>query len=271
MEKMRVDRIPDRGVDLDQVDANHKRLTVMIVDDEPETVRMIKSILINSGMDVVGAISGLDAIEKCPHSQPDVILLDLMMPEMDGFETFQHLRNITNAPIVMITARALKDDIVTGLMSGADEYITKPFYPPELIARINTVVRRTRYVPPISNYSFPIIDLTIDVEAKDVILRGKKHILPNKEFDILVILARNAPKLVSKESIAREVWGMDNIKIQNRIKYFIHILRGKLEVDPAHPRLIISREGMGYRLASDEEFQPIMASRPIKTGLESRL
>jgi len=261
---MRAEKIIERGVDLDQVDSSHKRLTVMIVDDEIETIKMVKSILINAGMDVVGADSGLDAIEKCPHSQPDVILLDLMMPDMDGYEAFRHLRNLTNAPVVMVSARSLKDDIVSGLISGADEYITKPFYPPELVARIQTVVRRTRFVTPISNYSFPIIDLNIDVEAKDVILRGKKLVLPNKEFDILLVLAKNAPKLVSKENIAREVWGLDNYKIQNRIKYFIHILRGKIEIDPSRPQMIISREGMGYRLASDEEYQPIKPVKPIK-------
>lgn len=132
----------ERGVDLDLVTSGHKRITVMIVDDEPETVRMIKTILMGSGMDVIGAESGLDAIDKCPHTQPDVILLDLMMPDMDGYETYQHLRTITSAPIMIVSARSLKDDVVEGLQFGADDYITKPFYPPELVARVNTAVRR---------------------------------------------------------------------------------------------------------------------------------
>ncbi len=243
----------DRGVDLDMVTTGHKRITAMIVDDEPDTIRMIKIVLMGAGMDVIGASSGLDAIDKCPHTQPDVVLLDLMMPEMDGYETFHHLRTITNAPIMIISARSLKDDVVEGLQFGADDYITKPFYPPELVARVNTVVRRTRYVPPVSSYSFPTIGLTVDVEAREITHNEKKILLPTKEFDVFSVLVRFAPKLVSKEVIAREVWGEDNEKIQNRIKYFIHILRGKLEEDMATPKLILSREGLGYRLNTDEE------------------
>ena len=243
---------PEHGVDLDLVATGHKRITVMIVDDEPETIRMTKTILMNAGMDVVGAENGLEAIERCPHVQPDAILLDLMMPEMDGFQTFSHLRTLTTAPIILLTARSLKDDIVNGLKFGADDYLTKPFYPPELIARINTVVKRAKFIPPVSTYSFPTISLTIDLEAREVILREHKVYLPNKEFEILSILAQQAPKMVTKEGIARDIWGEDNPKIQNRIKYFIHVLRGKLELDPDHPKLILSRGGMGYRLASED-------------------
>jgi DNA-binding response OmpR family regulator len=243
----------DRGVDLDLVTTGHKRITAMIVDDDPDTIRMIKTILMGAGMDVIGAVSGLDAIDKCPHSQPDVVLLDLMMPEMDGYETFHHLRTITSAPIMIVTARSLKDDVVEGLQFGADDYVTKPFYPPELVARVNTVVRRTRYIAPVSSYSFPTVNLTVDVEAREIIHNEKKILLPTKEFDVFSVLVRFAPKLVSKEVIAREVWGEDNEKIQNRIKYFIHILRGKLEEDMSRPKLILSREGLGYRLNTDED------------------
>jgi two-component system KDP operon response regulator KdpE len=243
----------EHGVDLDLVATSHKRITAMIVDDEPETIRLMKTILINAGMDVVGAENGLEAIERCPHVQPDVILLDLMMPELDGYQTFTHLRTLTSAPIILITARSLKDDVVEGLQFGADDYLTKPFYSPELVARINTVVRRSKFIPPVSTYSFPMVSLTIDLEAREVILRDQKIYLPNKEFEILSLLAQQSPKMVTKEVIANQIWGEDNAKIQNRIKYFIHILRGKLELDPENPSLIISRGGMGYRLASEDE------------------
>jgi len=256
---------------LDLVSAGHKRITALIVDDEPETVRMVKTILMSAGMDVVGAESGLEAIDKCPHVQPDVILLDLMMPQMDGYETYQHLRNITRAPVVVITARSLKDDIVEGLQAGMDDYLTKPFYPPELVARINTVVRRARYIPPVSTYSFPTIEMTVDIEARELTLRGEKIYLPNKEFEILSVLARHAPKMVSKEVIAREVWGEDNAKIQNRIKYFIHILRGKIEITPSRPRLIVSREGLGYRLVSDEEPSNSFSKAPMRLAPENKV
>jgi two-component system KDP operon response regulator KdpE len=240
------------GIDLDLAQESHKRLTALIVDDEPETIRMLKYVLMEAGMDVVGASSGLDAIEKCPHAQPDIILLDLMMPEMDGYETFRFLRNITNAPILVVSAKSQKEDIVEGLKFGADDYLTKPFYPAELVARINTVVKRSRYVEPIAIYSFPNLQLSIDIESREVKLRGESFLLPRVEFEVLYVLAKFAPKLVTKEVIAHEVWGEDSDKIQKRIKYFVHILRRKLEADPHSPRMIISREGLGYRLATDE-------------------
>ena len=116
----------------------------------------------------------------------------------------------------------------------------------------NTVVKRSRYVEPIAIYSFPNLELSIDIESREVKLRGESFLLPRVEFEVLYTLAKFAPKLVTKEVIAHEVWGEDSDKIQKRIKYFIHILRRKLEADPHSPRMIISREGLGYRLASDE-------------------
>lgn len=240
------------GIDLDMVKESHKRLTAMIIDDEPETVRMMKFILMEAGMDVVGASSGLDAIDICPHTQPDVILLDLMMPEMDGYEAFRYLRNITNAPVLIVSAKAQKEDIVNGLVFGADDYLTKPFFPAELVARVNNIVKRSKYVKPITAYSFPNIHLTIDIESREVNLRGETFLLPRVEFEVLLVLAKFAPKIVTKEVIAHEVWGEDSDKIQKRIKYFIHIIRRKLEIDPHAPRIIISREGLGYRLDTDD-------------------
>jgi two-component system KDP operon response regulator KdpE len=249
-----------KGIDLDLVKDADKRLTALIVDDEPETVRMMKYVLMDAGMDVIGATSGLDAIDKCPHAQPDVILLDLMMPEMDGYETFRFLRNITNAPVLIVSARSQKDDVVEGLKFGADDYLTKPFYPAELVARINSVVKRSRFVAPITIFTFPHLKLSVDLDSREVKLRGESFLLPRVEFDVLSVLAKFAPKLVTKEVIAHEVWGEDSEKIQKRIKYFVHILRKKLELDPRSPRIIISREGLGYRLASDESI-PVNTNR----------
>jgi two-component system KDP operon response regulator KdpE len=248
------------GIDLDSINESKKRLTALIVDDEPETVRMIKYVLMDAGMDVIGANSGLDAIDKCPHAQPDVILLDLMMPEMDGYETFRFLRNITNAPVLIVSAKTQTEDIVEGLKFGADDYLTKPFHPAELVARINTIVRRSRFVAPILVYTFPNLQLTVDIESREVNIRDKALLLPRVEFEVLSVLARFAPKLVTKEVIAHEVWGEDSDKIQKRIKYFIHILRKKLEIDSHAPRIIISREGLGYRIASDDNL-PVNARR----------
>jgi|WetSurMetagenome_2_1015567.scaffolds.fasta_scaffold164441_2 DNA-binding response OmpR family regulator len=260
------------GIDLDLVKESHKRLTAMIIDDEPETVRMMKYILMEAGMDVVGANSGLDAIDICPHTQPDVILLDLMMPEMDGYETFRYLRNITNAPVLMVSAKTQKEDVVKGLVFGADDYLTKPFFPAELVARINNIVKRSQYVKPITAYSFPNMKLTIELESREVNLRGEKFLLPRVEFEVLSVLAKYAPKLVTKDVIAHEVWGEDSEKIQKRIKYFVHILRQKLEINPLTPRIIISREGLGYRLDTDDSM-PGNTKRftPRKKSIKSKV
>ena len=260
------------GIDLDMVKESHKRLTAMIIDDEPETVRMMKFILMEAGMDVIGANSGLDAIDICPHTQPDVILLDLMMPEMDGYETFRYLRNITNAPVLIVSAKSQKEEVVKGLVFGADDYLTKPFYPDELVARVNNIVKRSKYVKPIAAYSFPNIKLTIDIESREVNLRGTTFLLPRVEFEVLLVLAKYAPKIVTKEVIAHEVWGEDSDKIQKRIKYFVHIIRRKLEIDPHAPRIIISREGLGYRLDTDDSM-PGNTKRfnPRKKSIKSKV
>jgi DNA-binding response OmpR family regulator len=248
------------GIDLDIVKESYKRLTALIIDDEPETVRMMKYILMDAGMDVIGANSGLDAIDICPHTQPDVILLDIMMPEMDGYETFRFLRNISNAPVLFVSAKTQKEDVVNGLVYGADDYLTKPFFPAELVARINTVVKRSRYIKPITAYSFPSLQLTIDTDSREVRLGEKTFLLPRVEFEVLSVLAKYAPKLVTKEVIAHEVWGGDSDIIQKRIKYFIYIIRRKLEVDPHSPRMITSRKGLGYRLVTDDSL-PVNTKR----------
>ncbi len=145
------------GLDLDRLDPSTPRRRVMIVDDEPETVGLLKYILSNAGIDVAGADSGKSAIDKVSRIWPDLILLDLMMPEMDGMETFANIRKLTPAPVVIVSAKNQKEDIVKGLQMGADDYITKPFHPAELVARVNTVVNRSRQISaPSGLMEFPI-------------------------------------------------------------------------------------------------------------------
>lgn len=241
------------GVDLDLIEAGRKRITVLIVDDEPDMVNLLKRILMDAGMDVVGATSGLEAIERCPRIQPDVILLDLMMPDMDGYETYGYLRNLTNAPVIFVSCKGQRDDVVNGLKSGADDYLVKPVYPPELVARIQSVMRRSRFIPPVTIYTFPNLKLTIDLDTHEVSLGGDQIQLTNKEFEILTVLAKYAPKPVSKDVLAREVWGESDDLIYNRIKYIIHLLRLKMERRPESPQIIQNREGIGYFLAVDHQ------------------
>lgn len=240
------------GLDLDRLDPSTPRRRVMIVDDEPETVGLLKYILSNAGIDVSGAESGRTAIDKVTRIRPDLILLDLMMPEMDGMETFANIRKLTPAPVVIVSAKNQKEDIVKGLQLGADDYITKPFHPAELVARVNTVVSRSRQaLAPSGIMEFSSLNMSLDPDTREVKIRDDSIALARREFDVLYCLGRHTPRWVDHATIAEEVWGQNDPKAVNRIKYVIYLLRRKLEVDPSRPQLILAREGLGYKLATD--------------------
>lgn len=239
------------GIDLDQLGLEEDRRKVLIIDDEPQSIFLLKSILMKAGFDVLGAFSGEEAIQKCVQVNPDVILLDLMMPDMDGWETYRHLREVSEAPVIIISALDSKDLVVRGIEGGAEDYLTKPFHSAELVARINRLFVRNRQDQPARSLYFPKVDMRLDLDTCEVRLRGKMIYLPGKAFEVLAVLARNAPRMVTNEAIATEVWGADNSRTQNRIKHLIFILRQNLEETPSDPLLIINRGGMGYRLATE--------------------
>ena len=237
-----------KGMDLDTIQTRQSARRALIIDDDPDTVDLIKIIFRNAGMDVVGAFSGKEAIQKCSDSLPSVILLDLMMPEMDGWETFHSIRQMTDVPVIVVSADTKKENVVKGLNIGFDDYVTKPFFPPELVARVNTVLRRASGSEPLTKRVYPEIDLTLDFETHEVQLRGEDIHLSSREFALLEVLAIKAPRLVRYEDIAIKIWDSDNYKVRNRIKYLIYLLRQKVELDPNDPQLIINREGLGYQL-----------------------
>ncbi len=236
------------GIDLDTLNGKESHKRALIVDDDPDAVDLMKIIIRNAGIDVVGAFSGNEAIQKCGDVQPHIIILDLMMPEMDGWQTYQGLRQVTQVPVIMISANSKKENIVESLKMGFDDYLTKPFFPPELVARVNAVLRRVTDAETTSIHAFPEIDLTIDFDNQEVLLKDKTVELTSREFAILGILASNTPNVVKYEEISAEVWGDDSEQHRNRIKYLIYLLRQKLEKDPKNPELIINREGFGYKL-----------------------
>ena len=242
-----------RGIDLDAFVGKASMQRALIVDDDPDTVDLIKIVIRNAGMDVVGAFSGVEALEKCSDLQPNIILLDLMMPGMDGWETYNRLRKLTDAPVIVVSADSKKEDVVKGLNIGFDDYVTKPFFPPELVARVNVVLRRAGQSKPVTARIFSAIGLVIDFETHDVLLREKVVQLSPREFAILQALAKKAPRMVRYEEIAAGIWGEDNVKIRNRIKYLIYLIRQKMENDPNNPELILNREGLGYQLHTGEQ------------------
>jgi len=235
------------GVDLDEVHASN-RSTVLVVEDEPDTVLLLKQILRMAGYDVLGALNGLEAVQKAADAKPDLILLDLMMPDLDGWQTFQYLRQTTDVPVVIISAIHNKEDVVRALRMGVDDYLTKPFINAEVVARVQAVLRRARPSRKTDRLVFPQSDLVIDFGTQEVILQQKHIQLTGKEFAILATLARSAPDVVQYRAIAEAVWGKDNPQVRNRIKYLVYLLRQKLEDISGNPDIIQNIDRLGYKL-----------------------
>ncbi|MGD8554134.1 MAG: response regulator transcription factor [Anaerolineales bacterium] len=236
------------GFDLDELHSMNPRARVLIVDDDPDVVTLLKLTLRKAGLDVAGALDAEEAIQKCAEFQPDIFLLDLMMPVVDGWEIFRRLRQITDAPIVIVSAKGQKQDIVRGLETGADDYVTKPFHLPEVVSRVRAVLRRAGPTAPITTRIFPDIRLAVDLETHEVIFKGGSVALSPKEFAVLSVLAKHAPKPVSYQAIAEQVWGEDSPDIRNRTKWVIHRLRIKLGAGEDESSIIVNRIGFGYQL-----------------------
>ena len=235
------------GVDLDQVQTA-VRARILIIDDDPDLIDLLKITLRKAGFDVASALDSQSALSQVAEVNPDVILLDLMMPEIDGWSIYQNLRAITKAPVIMISASANQDYAVRSLELGAQDYISKPFYNPELIARINKVLQQAKKGEPAAAAVFPEIDLRIDSESHEIVLRGQTIYLPPSEFNFLRILAESAPKSVSCAAIAEQLWGEDNPKHRSHIKNIVFLLRQKMEDNPSVPRLIVNYRSLGYQL-----------------------
>lgn len=239
------------GMDLDLIRDTPYRPRVLIIDDESDTVYLLKELLRLTGFDVTGAESCHEALKKCTDWNPDLISLDLMMPQVDGWDTLKSLRQVTDAPIVIVSALSNRDTVVQGLRYGAEDYITKPFSSAEVAARMNNVLRRSGVRQPMKRLTFPRIDLEVNLENKEAIIRKKRLHLTLKEFGVLEALAREAPSIVRHEVIAERLWGKDSESARKRIKYLVYLLRKKIEQDPSNPKIILKGEGLGYRLNSD--------------------
>ena len=235
------------GVDLDEVYASERR-SVLVIEDEPDTVVLLKHILRSAGFNVMGALSGNEAIKKCAEIRPDLILLDLMMPDMDGWETYRYLRQMCDVPVIVISALGDKEKIVHALRLGVDDYLTKPFFNAEVIARVQAVLRRYGRAEDVSRLVFPDVDLVIDFQTQKVTLHGQSIQLTNKEFSVLAVLARAAPEVVNYQSIAQQVWGIDTPDVRKRIKYLVYIIRRKFQSLDTEHELIANIDRLGYKM-----------------------
>ena len=235
------------GVDLDSL-RQVERKTVMVVDDEPDTIMLLKHIFINNGFNVSGALSGKEALRKLVDVNPSIIVLDLLMPEMDGMETLEEIHKISNIPVIILSAVDRKDDIVKALKAGTDDYITKPFNNDELIARVNSVLRRAEKSTAISSINFPEIDLLIDLKTYEVTYKGRRIQLTGKMFEVLTLLAKSAPKVVNYQEIAESVWGENSTSVRNRLKYLVYLLRKEFLVVDPNFEIIQNIDRLGYKL-----------------------
>jgi DNA-binding response OmpR family regulator len=239
------------GLDLDAVQQFSNQRVVMVVEDDHDTLNLLKLTLRSAGMNVVGAYDGKQAIRKWMQTNPNIVLLDLLMPEMDGWETLGQLRSITDAPIIILSALGQSENVVRGLNEGADDYVTKPFKNNELVARVEAALRRAGPQEENKNLLFPEHEMVIDLESHEVSLANQDIELTPREFAVFVALAKRHPKPVAYKIIAEDVWGEDSPKIRERIKWIIYLLRQKIEKNPKTPQIILNKVRFGYQLASE--------------------
>jgi two-component system KDP operon response regulator KdpE len=224
------------------------RRRILVVDDEPRMIRFIRLNLEHDGFDVVEATSGTQALAALRDRLPDLVLLDVMMPDMDGFETLRLLREISTVPVIMLTAKGEEDDRVHGLELGADDYITKPFSPRELVSRVRAVLRRTETPSPAAHEPLRVDDrLTIDFDRREVWVDGRQVKLRPTEYRLLYHLVQNAGWVVPHDQLLAKVWGYEYREETHYLRLYINYLRQKLELDPAHPQYILTERGVGYR------------------------
>jgi len=220
---------------------------ILVVDDEEHIQRLVRMNLEMEDFRVITASSGTEAIERVRKDLPDLVLLDVGMPGLDGFETLRLIREISEVPVIMLTVRSDEEDIVRGLELGADDYITKPFRTRELSSRIRAVLRRTRGAPP-ETAILKIDDyLSVDYNRREVIVGGKRVKLRPTEFRLLYHLIENAGWVVPHEVLLAKVWGHEYREEVHYLRLYITYLRQKIEPDPSHPRYILTERGVGYR------------------------
>ena len=221
---------------------------VLVVDDEASIVNIIAYNLKKEGYEVITAENGEDGLELALSENPDLVLLDIMMPKMDGYEVCRKLREKSNVPIIMLTARADEVDKVIGLEMGADDYVTKPFGNRELMARVKAHLRRSTVKDrPAENGNVQTFgDLSIDFDRYEVKKRGEVINLTMREFELLTFLATQKTQIFNRETLLEKVWGYEYFGDVRAVDVTIRRLREKIEDDPSKPRFIITKRGIGY-------------------------
>ncbi len=231
-----------------------KKTTILTADDDPQLLRLITRNLQLEGYEVLPVSDGQQALEQIEQKSPDVVLLDVMMPRMDGFTVCHKVREFSSVPIIIVTARGQDQDKVRGLDLGADDYLTKPFSLDELLARVRAVLRRAQFSAKENAQGLQSTmttgELTIDFSQHLVALGGREVALTPTEFSILAYLAQNAGRIVTQDLLLEHVWGSEYLGESHMLQVNVNRLRRKLEEDPTRPRYILTKVGVGYSLAS---------------------
>src|SRR5690606_2915388 len=238
-----------RTTDRDPDEAQPPR-KILVADDDPSIAGLIQLTLSGPRYDITSVTNGLEALRAFEQQEFDVVILDVMMPYVDGFEACQKIRERSDVPIVILTSRDGTDDVVHGFELGADDYITKPFRTAELIARVEAILRRvegykSRRAPP----AVRVGELEIDEPRHRVSVRGSAVNLTPMEFELLYFLAANAGQVFDRETLFREVWGYEYVGETNLVDVCVRRLREKVELVPSRPKIIVTVRGVGYKLA----------------------
>lgn len=225
---------------------------ILVIDDDYLVLRLIQHSMEKLGYEVTSAQDGVTGLQKLHEVSPHLVILDLMMPHMDGWETCRSIRAVSKVPIIILSARGSQQDILKGLKMGTDDYLVKPFYPEELQARIEAVLRRARIPVPDSDklpLRFSGSDLVIDPANRQVMVRNKIVDLTPTEYDLLLFMAQRVDRVLPIDVIFENVWPYYAEASLNSVKWYIWRLRRKIEDDPRNPRYILTEHGIGYRFA----------------------
>jgi two-component system KDP operon response regulator KdpE len=226
-----------------------KKYVALVVDDESNILRFVRANLRASGYEVASAMTGTEALAQFEAINPDIILLDIMLPEMDGLEVCRRIRQVSDVPIVMMTAKGDMQDAVDGLNAGADDYVPKPFAVEELLARVNAVLRRSKcIIEQPSPDKLNIGNLYIDIAQRQVVVHGQNIHLTPTEFKLLTYLAKNVDKVVPHDELLLEIWGSEYKECTHYLRVSIGRLRQKIERDPGNPEFIVTCSGVGYMI-----------------------
>jgi DNA-binding response OmpR family regulator len=229
-----------------------KKTTILAADDDPQILRLISRNLHFEGYEVIAVSDGQAALEQIEAQAPDLVLLDVMMPRLDGFTLTQRVREFSAVPLILLTARGEDADKIHGLDLGADDYLTKPFSVEELLARVRAVLRRAQLPADAHSLSAKttVGELEVDYVQHLVTLRGREVTLTPTEYRILAYLAQNAGRVVTQDLLLDHVWGPEYIGESHMLQVNINRLRRKLEDDHTHPRYLLTKVGIGYLLAT---------------------